>query len=122
LPRSPWFLRASVISGAVSLTAMEAGGITTEVGRQPGVGYGLLPPSQAVTPAPGIWGTFAIVIALYTAVGAGLVVVLRGMARRWRAPGPEPLPGPYAPRGPLVLPIPPVPSRATASSSHRPTP
>ena len=33
--------------------------------------------AEAVTRAPGIWGSFAVVVALYTVVGAGLVLVLR---------------------------------------------
>jgi cytochrome bd ubiquinol oxidase subunit I len=118
LPRSPWFLRASVLAGAVSLLAMEAGWITTEVGRQPWVVYGILRTSHAVTHARGIWGSFAIVAALYAVVGAGLILVLRGMARRWRTRGDEPLPGPYAPRGPLVFPRPPVSSRAKAPATQ----
>jgi cytochrome bd ubiquinol oxidase subunit I len=88
LPRSPWFLRASVLSGALAMIAMEAGWITTEVGRQPWVVYGILRTSEAVTLAPGIWGTFAVVVALYAVVGVGLVLVLCRMARRWRTPEP----------------------------------
>jgi cytochrome d ubiquinol oxidase subunit I len=115
LPQSPWFYRAAVCAGGLSMVAMEAGWITTEVGRQPWVVYGVMRTSQAVTHAPGIWGSFALVVALYTVVGIGLIVVLRKMAQRWRTPGPEPLPGPYAPRGPLVLPGPALPGPATAA-------
>ena len=110
LPRSPWFLRAAVVAAALSMMAMEAGWITTEVGRQPWVVYGVMRTAEAVTLAPGIWGSFALVVGLYTVVGVGLILVLRAMARRWREAGPEPLPGPYAPRGPLVLPPPRVAS------------
>ena len=90
------------------MLALEAGWITTEVGRQPWVVYGVLRTSDAVTHATGIWGSFAIVVALYAAVGTALILVLRAMSRRWRAgAGPsDTLPGPYAPRGPLVLPGP----------------
>jgi cytochrome d ubiquinol oxidase subunit I len=104
LPRSPWFLRAAALAGVVSYLALEAGWVTTEVGRQPWVVYGILRTSQAVTRARGIWGSFAIVVALYAVVGTGLILILRGMSRRWRTQGTEALPGPYAPRGPLVLP------------------
>lgn len=104
LPRSPWFLRACAIAGLLALAAMEAGWIATEVGRQPWVVYGMLRTSDAVTHAQGIWGSFAIVVVTYAAVGACLVVVLRRMSRRWNVPGGVPLPGPYAPRGPLTLP------------------
>jgi cytochrome bd ubiquinol oxidase subunit I len=121
LPRSRWFLRATVVAAPLSLLAMEAGWITTEVGRQPWVVYGVMRTSEAVTRVPGIWGSFAIVVALYTLVGAGLIVVLRRMARRWRSPAPERLPGPYAPRDPLVLPAPRIPGSVTASSEGRTT-
>ena len=98
---------------------MEAGWITTEVGRQPWVVYGLLRTAQAVTHARGIWGSFAIVVAIYAAVGTGLVLVLRGMSRRWRSGEGDALPGPYAPRGPIVLPAPgallPAPRAARAA-------
>jgi cytochrome d ubiquinol oxidase subunit I len=103
LPRSRWFLRATVLAGVLAMTAMEAGWITTEVGRQPWVVYNIMRTSEAVTRAPGIWGSFAIVVGIYAAVGVVLVLVLLRMARRWRE-SPAPLPGPYAPRGPLVLP------------------
>jgi len=105
LPKSRWFLRACAAAGAVSMLAMEAGWITTEVGRQPWVVYGHLRTADAVTHAPGIWGFFAIVVVLYAAVAMCLVLVLRRMARRWREGGPDPLPGPYAPRGPLAFPV-----------------
>jgi cytochrome d ubiquinol oxidase subunit I len=118
LPRSRWFLRASVLAGLLSMTALEAGWITTEVGRQPWVVYGVMRTSEAVTRAPGIWGSFAIVVGIYSVVGIGLVVVLRRMARRWRESGAERLPGPYAPRGPLVLPDPPVAALAMAASDE----
>ena len=90
------------------MLALEAGWITTEVGRQPWVAYGVLRTADAVTHARGIWGSFAIVVAIYAAVGTALVLVLRAMSRRWRAgPGAsDTLPGPYAPRGPLELPAP----------------
>jgi cytochrome d ubiquinol oxidase subunit I len=65
--------------------------------------YGFLRTADAVTHAPGIWRSFAIVVAIYGAVGISLLLILRGMSRRWRT-GVEHLPGPYAPRGPLTLP------------------
>jgi cytochrome d ubiquinol oxidase subunit I len=121
LPRSRWFLRAAVVAAPLSMIAMEAGWITTEVGRQPWVVYGVMRTAEAVTHAPGVWASFAIVATLYAAVGTGLVLVLLRMARRWRKPAPEPLPGPYAPRGPLILPGPPLPGPAMASPVNRTT-
>ncbi|HSS37471.1 MAG TPA: cytochrome ubiquinol oxidase subunit I, partial [Polyangia bacterium] len=120
LPATRWFLRACAAAGALSLVTMEAGWITTEVGRQPWVVYGLLRTSQAVTHASGVWGSFAIVVAIYAAVGTGLVLVLRGMSRRWRGGEGEALPGPYAPRGPIVLPAPAAISSPAAAAGRAP--
>jgi len=90
-----------------------------EVGRQPWVVYGTLRTADAVTHATGIWGSFAAVVAIYAAVGTGLILVLRAMSRRWRTgTGPsDTLPGPYAPRGPLVLPEPAAITAAAARSA-----
>jgi cytochrome d ubiquinol oxidase subunit I len=117
LPRTRWFLRASVAAAALSLITMEAGWITTEVGRQPWVVYGVMRTSAAVTKAPGIWGSFAIVLGLYTVVAALVIFVLRRMARHWREGRPEALPVPYAPRGPLVVPEPAVPEAPAQETS-----
>ena len=40
--------------------------------------------SDAVTHADGIWVTFSLVLALYIALGATLIITLRAMSRRWR--------------------------------------
>jgi cytochrome d ubiquinol oxidase subunit I len=106
LPRSPWFLRACAGAGVLALLAMEAGWVLTEVGRQPWVVYGFLRTAEAVTRAPGLWGSFALVVALYGAVGLALLLVLRALSRRWRSGAEDHLPGPYAPRGPFTLPGP----------------
>ena len=53
-PRSDWFLRAVAVSGAAAIVAMEAGWVTTEVGRQPFIVYGVLRTADAVSPAPGL--------------------------------------------------------------------
>ena len=102
IPRTPWFLRAVAISGAGAIVAMWCGWIVTEVGRQPWIVQGYMRTSEAVTEAEGIWFVFALVIALYTALGIGLVLVLRAMSRRWRAGAPEPEGTPYAPREEVV--------------------
>jgi cytochrome d ubiquinol oxidase subunit I len=106
LPKSRWFLRACAPAGLLAFAALEAGWVLTEVGRQPWVVYGVLRTADAVTHAPGLWGSFAIVVAVYAAVGVALIGILRAMSRRWREGKEEAIPGPYAPRGPLVLPGP----------------
>jgi cytochrome d ubiquinol oxidase subunit I len=87
LPRSRWFLRASALAGVASIVALEAGWIVTEVGRQPWIAYGLMRTEDAVTTADGLWFSFAGVVVLYAALGVATAVVLRAMARRWRAEG-----------------------------------
>jgi cytochrome d ubiquinol oxidase subunit I len=85
LPRTRWFLRATALAGAAAVAAMEAGWVVTEVGRQPWVVYKLLRTEDAVTHADGVWVTLVGVVVLYAAVGTAAVLVLRGMAKRWRA-------------------------------------
>jgi cytochrome bd ubiquinol oxidase subunit I len=106
IPKTPWFLRAVAVSGIASVIALECGWIVTEVGRQPWIVYGIMRTEDAVTDADGVWVTFAVVVALYVALGAALVVTLRAMARRWRAGadaenGDDEGDGPYGP-GPSV--------------------
>jgi len=96
LPKSPWFWRCCSVTGVLAIIALWCGWIVTEVGRQPWIVYGKLRTSDAVTNSGGIWITFAIVIVLYGALLAGTIVLLRSMARRWRA-GEEVDNVPYAP-------------------------
>jgi cytochrome d ubiquinol oxidase subunit I len=117
LPRSRWFLRACACAGVLAMIALESGWVLTEVGRQPWVVYGFLRTSQAVTHAPGIWGTFAVVAALYAVVGVSMLLILRAMSRRWRDGKGDELPVPYAPRGPLTLPSPGAPATAEGRSA-----
>ena len=97
IPKTPWFLRAVAVSGVSAVVALECGWIVTEVGRQPWVVYKILRTEDAVTKADGVWVTFIAVLLLYVALGAALVIVLRAMARRWRAFGDEDSDAPYAP-------------------------
>jgi len=87
IPQTPWFLRAVSVSGAAAIVALWAGWIVTEVGRQPWIVQGFMRTEEAVTDAEGIWFVFAGVMFLYAALGTGLVLVLRAMARRWREEG-----------------------------------
>ena len=97
IPKTPWFLRAVAVSGVSAVVALECGWIVTEVGRQPWVVYQVLRTEDAVTKADGIWVSFIAVLLLYIALGTALVIVLRSMARRWRAFGDEESDAPYAP-------------------------
>jgi cytochrome d ubiquinol oxidase subunit I len=96
-PQSPWFLRATAVSGVASVVALECGWIVTEVGRQPWIVYNVMHTSDAVTQADGIWITFAAVLALYVALGATLIITLRAMSRRWRNADEQDVDVPYGP-------------------------
>jgi cytochrome d ubiquinol oxidase subunit I len=97
IPESRWFLRATAISGAAAVVALECGWIVTEVGRQPWIVYEVMRTEDAVTHASGVWVTFVAVLALYSALGAVTVLVLRAMSRRWRASDEQDLDVPYGP-------------------------
>ena len=97
MPRSKWFLRAAAVSGVAAVVALECGWIVTEVGRQPYIVYGFMRTEDAVTEASGVWISLALVLLLYAVVGTATVLVLRAMARRWRAAEFDEQ-GPYGPR------------------------
>ncbi len=96
-PQSRWFLRATAVSGVAAVIALECGWIVTEVGRQPWIVYNVMHTSDAVTHAGGIWITFGLIVGLYVALGATLIISLRAMSRRWRQDGREPDDVPYGP-------------------------
>jgi cytochrome d ubiquinol oxidase subunit I len=81
VPGSRWFLRAVAAAGVAAAVATEAGWITTEVGRQPWIVYGVLRVAGAVNPAPGLADGIWPVIAVYAALTAATVYVLRRLAR-----------------------------------------
>jgi cytochrome d ubiquinol oxidase subunit I len=84
LPRSRWFWRAASLAGVGAIAALECGWVVTEVGRQPWIVYGHMRTAEAVTTAGGIWISLTVVVLLYAALGAGTVLALRTMSRRWR--------------------------------------
>jgi len=101
-PQSRWFLRAVAVSGVAAVVALECGWIVTEVGRQPWIVYNVMHTSDAVTQAHGIWISFGLILALYVALGAALIISLRAMSRRWRQDDREPDDVPYGPEsGPI---------------------
>lgn len=85
-PESAWFYRAAALAGVAAVVAMEAGWVTTEVGRQPWVVYGLLRTEDAVNPAPGLtvglWGVSVV----YLVLTVTTVAVLRRMTRHTPVP------------------------------------
>jgi cytochrome d ubiquinol oxidase subunit I len=77
---------------------MEAGWVVTEVGRQPWIVYHHMKVEDAATANTGVWITFIAVTLLYLALGVTAILVLRGMATRFRrAGGFVQSEGPYAP-------------------------
>ncbi|AJR18184.1 cytochrome ubiquinol oxidase subunit I [Pimelobacter simplex] len=92
-----WFLRFAAAAGPLAVIALEAGWIATEVGRQPWIVYGIMRTPEAVGDyTASLWWLLGISSVVYTGMTIGAVVVLRSMARRWRA-GDVDLPSPYAP-------------------------
>jgi cytochrome bd ubiquinol oxidase subunit I len=81
LPESRWFHRAVVAAGPLSVVALIAGWVTTEVGRQPWVVYELMRTSEAVTGADGIPVGYAALVAVYAALAAAVWFLLRRLAR-----------------------------------------
>jgi cytochrome d ubiquinol oxidase subunit I len=80
-PASDWFLRAVVAAGPLSVVALIAGWVTTEVGRQPWVVYGFMRTQDAVTGANGIVVGYVTLALVYAALLAGVAWVLRRLAR-----------------------------------------
>jgi cytochrome d ubiquinol oxidase subunit I len=77
LPRSRWFLWATVVAGPAAVAAVEAGWIVTEVGRQPWIVYRVMRTADAVNPAPGLLWSFVVVSAVYLVLTVAVLYVLR---------------------------------------------
>jgi cytochrome d ubiquinol oxidase subunit I len=82
LPESPWFYRAVVLAGPLSLVALIAGWVTTEVGRQPWVVYRVMPTADAVTGAGGIPVGYGALLAIYIGLAFAVAWILRRLARK----------------------------------------
>ena len=79
-----WLHRAAIIMGPSGFVAVIAGWITTEVGRQPYVIYGLMRTSEAASPldAPAVAASLLAFVLIYFAVfGAGVWYILRLMSK-----------------------------------------
>jgi cytochrome bd ubiquinol oxidase subunit I len=81
LPRSTWFYRAVVAAGPLSVVALVAGWVTTEVGRQPWVVYGHMRTEEAITGADGIPVGYASLVLVYAGLIAAVAWILRRLAR-----------------------------------------
>jgi len=99
---TPWFLVPTALGGVAAVTAMEAGWVVTEVGRQPWIVYRVLLTNDAVTPSSGVPVTLAVILVLYailTVVSIGVPVI---MSRRWRRETPAEEGTEQVPYGPPV--------------------
>jgi cytochrome d ubiquinol oxidase subunit I len=92
LPR--WLLAAVVAAGPLSVVALIAGWITTEVGRQPWIVYDVMRVDQAVTGATDIPVGYGVLSVAYLILAAIVVAILRRLAR---VPLPSDLAAPDAP-------------------------
>ena len=81
LPESVWFYRALAAAAPLSVVALIAGWVTTEVGRQPWVVYRVMRTTAAVTGASGIPVGYATLAAVYLALAAGVAWVLLRLYR-----------------------------------------
>ncbi|AOL95414.1 cytochrome ubiquinol oxidase subunit I [Porphyrobacter sp. LM 6] len=80
----PWLHRAAVLMGPSGFAAVLAGWITTEVGRQPFVIYGLLRTADAASPldAPAVAASLlAFILVYFTVFGIGVVYILKIMGK-----------------------------------------
>jgi cytochrome d ubiquinol oxidase subunit I len=80
LPESTWFYRGLLLAGPLSVVALVAGWVTTEVGRQPWVVYGVMRTSAAVTGANGIPVGYATLVVVYAGLAVALGWILRRLA------------------------------------------
>jgi cytochrome d ubiquinol oxidase subunit I len=102
MPRSRLFLWVASVAGVLSIVAMEAGWVVTEVGRQPWIVNNYMKVGAAATSNEGVWVTFLVILGLYIGVAVTLILILRSMSRRWRAqPALAEQEVPYGPAAPV---------------------
>jgi cytochrome d ubiquinol oxidase subunit I len=80
LPTQRWFYLACTAAGPLSVVALLAGWVTTEVGRQPWVVYKVMTTTQAVTTASTVPVSYGVIVAAYLLVGAAALWILRRLA------------------------------------------
>lgn len=98
MPLGRWFWWAASGAGAAAVIALEAGWITTEVGRQPWIAWGLVRTADAVTAADGLMWSLAAITVTYIALGTATILVLRRISKTMRSG--EEVATPYGPPTP----------------------
>jgi cytochrome d ubiquinol oxidase subunit I len=81
LPESKWVYMGLVAVAPLSVVALIAGWVTTEVGRQPWVVYHVMRTEEAVTGAGGVPVGYAALWVVYLLVAVAVVWILRRLAR-----------------------------------------
>jgi len=81
LPNSRRFYQLLVVAGPLAYVAMIAGWVTTEVGRQPWVVYGVMRTGAAVTGATGIPVGYGVLAGTYALLAAAVCWTLRRLAK-----------------------------------------
>jgi cytochrome d ubiquinol oxidase subunit I len=76
-----WALAATVAAGPLSVVALIAGWITTEVGRQPWIVYDVMRVSRAVTGASNIPVGYGALTVMYVILAVIVAAILRRLAR-----------------------------------------
>ncbi len=97
MPKSRLFLWVASSCGVLAVITMEAGWVVSEVGRQPWIVYELMTVEEAATANTGVWITFIVFVAVYTALAAATIYVLRRMSRRFSADSSADHDTPYGP-------------------------
>jgi len=69
-----------VLAGPAAVVALIAGWVTTEVGRQPWVVYGVMRTADAVTGASGIPVGYGVLVAVYAGCATAVWWILRRLA------------------------------------------
>jgi cytochrome bd ubiquinol oxidase subunit I len=80
-PRSRWFYRAVIAAAPLSVVALICGWVTTEVGRQPWVVYGVMRTEEAVTGADGVPLGYATLVLVYLGLAIATAWILRRLSR-----------------------------------------
>ena len=80
-PRSRWFYRAVVAAGPLSVVALISGWVTTEVGRQPWVVYGIMRTEEAVTGADAVPVGYAALALVYLGLILATAWILRRLSK-----------------------------------------
>ena len=81
MPTWPWFYRGILLAGPLSVVALIAGWVTTEVGRQPWIVYQLMRTEEAVTGASGIPLGYAALAIVYAFLAVTVLWLMRRLGR-----------------------------------------